>query len=254
LGETRPEEDVKPNSTQKLVVVLLSLAVLIQMASAQERKKVAPMICIDPGHPSETNDGKTVQNGTTEMHIDWVVSVKLKKVLEEKGYRVVMTKSSEEERVGNKERAQIANKANAKVFLRLHCDASPRSGFALYYPDRQGTVDGVTGPTPNIITRSKRAAEKIHEGMMKILDGVLKDDRVRGDSQTRIGAKQGALTGSIYAEVPAVTIEMVVLSNKADAEFIKGEDGQEIMAKAIAAGIVEFAPLIKKGNGKAISP
>jgi len=43
---------------------------------------------------------------------------------------------------------------------------------------------------------------------------VLKDGGVRGDSKTLIGSKQGALTGSIFSQVPIVTIEMVVLAIK----------------------------------------
>jgi N-acetylmuramoyl-L-alanine amidase len=48
------------------------------------------------------------------------------------------------------------------------------------------------------------------------------------------------LTGSIFSRVPVVTIEMVVLSNKQDAKFIKAERGQAKMAKAIADGVAKF--------------
>jgi N-acetylmuramoyl-L-alanine amidase len=131
----------------------------------------------------------------------------------------------------------IANQAKAAVMIRLHCDASTDSGFAVYSPDRQGTVQGLTGPSQEIIERSKVAAKLVHKGMVSVLAGVLKDGGVRGDSKTFVGSKQGALTGSIFSEVPAVLIEMVVLSNQADAEFIKSEEGQTKMATAIAEGI-----------------
>jgi N-acetylmuramoyl-L-alanine amidase len=98
------------------------------------------VVCIDPGHPSEVNSGLTVQNGTTETHIDWVIAEKLQKLLVAQGVKVVMTKSSEKELVKNKERALIANRAGASLMIRLHCDSSPSSGFAVYYPDRQGTA------------------------------------------------------------------------------------------------------------------
>ena len=133
-----------------------------------------------------------------------------------------------------------ANNANAAVMVRLHCDASTDSGYALYYPDRQGTVDGVTGPGADVIERSRKAAEAIHQGMAEALKDALKDGGVRGDSKTFVGSRQGALTGSIYSRVPTVTIEMVVLSNKADAEYIKSTRGQQQMAEAIAAGIERF--------------
>jgi N-acetylmuramoyl-L-alanine amidase len=197
----------------------------------------APVVCIDPGHPSETSDGKVVQNGTTEVHIAWVVGLKLKTLLEAQGFKVIMTKAREEQVVTNKERAMIANLAKAGLIIRLHCDASTDSGYALYSPDRQGTVQGVTGPAQEVITQSKVAADIVHKGMAQTLEGVLKDGGVRGDSKTFVGSKQGALTGSIFSQVPAVLVEMVVLSNTLDAEFIKTEDGQMKMAKAIAEGI-----------------
>ncbi len=142
--------------------------------------------------------------------------------------------------VKNKDRARIANEANAALMVRLHCDASPDSGFAIYYPDRQGTKDSVTGPSETVMQQSLQAAEAIHAEMAKALQDVLKDGGVRGDSQTLVGSRQGALTGSIFSQVPVVTIEMVVLSNKSDAEFIKSEDGQQKMARALAAGVARF--------------
>jgi N-acetylmuramoyl-L-alanine amidase len=200
-------------------------------------KSTAAVVCIDPGHASETSGGDVVQNGTTEVHIAWVVGLKLKSLLEAEGFKVVMTKEKESQVVTNKDRAQIANRAKAALMIRLHCDASDDHGYAVYSPDRQGTVQGVTGPAQEVIDRSLIAAKAVHQGMVTVLDGVLKDGGVRGDSKTFIGSKQGALTGSIFSEVPAVLIEMVVLSNKEDAEFIKSEDGQQKMARAIAEGI-----------------
>ena len=199
-----------------------------------------PIVCIDPGHPSEVSSGAELQNGTTEVHIAWMVSLKLQKALQAQGCKVVLTKSKEDELVKNKERAQIANAAGAALMIRLHCDATADSGYALYYPDRQGTKEGVTGPTPEVMQRSQQAAEAIHAAMATLLTGVLKDGGVRGDSKTLIGSKQGALTGSIFSQVPVVTIEMVVLSNKADAAFIKSKSGQQQMAQALAAGVMKF--------------
>ncbi|MCA1558469.1 MAG: N-acetylmuramoyl-L-alanine amidase, partial [Acidobacteria bacterium] len=182
----------------------------------------------------------TVQNGTTEVHIAWVVALKLKRLLEEKGVLVVMTKSSEEQFVSNKERAKIANNAGVQLMVRLHLDTGELEGFAIYSPDKQGEKDGMTGPPADVMAASRVAAESLHEEMRRALDGLLKDGGVRGDSQTAVGSRQGALTGSIYAKVPVATIEMAVLSNKSDAEFIKSEEGQQRMAQAIAGGILRF--------------
>jgi len=214
----------------------------------------SPIICIDPGHPSEVNDGRTIQNGTSEVHVAWKVAVELQKLLEAKGYRVVMTKAAEDQSVMNKERALIGNRSHAALTVRLHCDSSSDQGYAVYYPDRQGTKDGVTGPAPAVIENSLRAAEAVHTGMAESLRGGLRDGGVRGDSRTLVGSKQGALTGSIFSEIPIVTVEMVVLSNARDAEFIKSEAGQYRMAEAIADGIGRFvdesSAAMSSGPGK----
>ena len=201
------------------------------------RPLAAPVIAVDPGHPSETSAGDVVQNGVTEVQVAWQVSLRLRELLQTRGYRVVMTKSAERQLVTNRERARIANAAGAALLVRLHADTGPSRGFALYYPDRKGTVSGMTGPDSSVIRRSREAALALHRGMVGALAGALRDGGVLGDSKTEVGSRQGALTGSIFSAVPAVTIEMVVLANAADAAFIRSAAGQARMAAAIADGI-----------------
>ena len=194
-------------------------------------------VCIDPGHPSETSAGCSGPSGTTENHINWVVALKLKTVLQAAGATVVMTKQSENEKVTNRRRAEIANEAGADILIRLHGDAAPSSGFSLYYPDRQGTRYGVTGPSQTVIERSRAAATPFYEGMKSVLAGTLRGRGVHGDSVTYVGAKQGALTGSIFSHVPVLTIEMIVLTNASDEAFIKTEAGQDKMVEALKSGL-----------------
>jgi N-acetylmuramoyl-L-alanine amidase len=248
-----------------LALLLLALQLCAPAApqvGKQSRKSAAPraktseteartVVCIDPGHPSEVASGRNVQNGTSETHVDWAVAAKLREILEAKGYEVVLTKSSEEELVKNRDRALVANQARAALMIRLHCDASAERGFAVYYPDRQGhTKDGTTGPAPLVIDESRRAAEAVHAGLAEGLRDALNDNGVRTDFQTKVGREQGgALTGSIFSEVPVVTIEMVVLSDAADADFIKTDEGQRRMAESIADGITRFV-----GPSKSTAP
>ena len=216
-------------------------------AAKVETASARTIVCIDPGHPSEVASGKNLQNGTSEAHTDWAVATKLREELEARGYEVVLTKASEDELVRNKDRALVANRARASLMIRLHCDASAERGFAVYYPDRRGRArDGTTGPGAGVIEESRRAAEAVHAGLADGLSGALNDNGVRTDFQTKVGREQGgALTGSIFSEVPVVTIEMVVLSDAADAEFIKTEEGQRRMADAIADGVARFAAPVK---------
>jgi N-acetylmuramoyl-L-alanine amidase len=237
------------NLATGILVALSSCACrpVLRGNSGEDTKVPAPqpvtrpqIVCIDPGHPSEVNSGGTINNGTTEVHIAWVVALKLKEILEAKGFKVIMTKSREDELVRNIDRAGIGNSSGAALMVRLHCDAGEDEGFAVYAPDRQATKENTTGPPLAVIDESKLLAEAIDREMSKKLVLDLKDGGVRGDSQTAIGSQQGALTASIFSQIPIVTIEMVVLSNKADAEFIKNEAGQQKMAHAVADGIVSF--------------
>ena len=219
--------------------------------AVEDRLAQRVVVCIDPGHPSETNSGRTVQNGTTELLVNWQVALKLAAILEKQYHvRTVMTRTERDRLTTNRERANIANRAHAALFLRLHCDTGHGSGFTLYYPDRQGTKNGVTGPPVEVIAASRTAANAVHAGMAEVLKGVQRDNGVKGDSATFIGSKQGALTGSIFCRVPAVTVEMVYLSNPSDAKYIHGQPGQQQMADALARGVLRYL----ESQGQQVSP
>src|SRR5256885_4440957 len=224
----------------RLAFAILSTALPVQTRAQMLRAR--PIIVIDPGHPSEVSNGAEVQNGTTEVHIAWEVARRLQRLLTAHGYRTVMTKKAEGQEVTNVERAQAGNRAHAALMVRLHCDASTDSAYAIYHPDRPGTAQGRTGPSDEVMRRSAAAAESLHVSMARLLAGRLKDGGVRGDSRTAVGAKQGALTGSIFSEVPVVLVEIVTLSNPRDAQFIKDVRGQSLMAQAIAHGIGRYVP------------
>jgi N-acetylmuramoyl-L-alanine amidase len=188
------------------------------------------------------SSGATLQNGTTEVHVAWLVAQRVARLLRAQGYSVFMTKAAEQTNVANVERARIGNSAKAALVVRLHCDASSDSGYAIYHPDRQGTAHGRTGPSEAVMRASAAAAESIHVSMARLLARQLKDGGVRGDSRTAIGEQQGALTGSIFSEVPVVLVEMVTLTNAHDAAFIKQPKGQSLMAQAIANGVARYVP------------
>lgn len=198
------------------------------------------VIAIDPGHPSETSGG-CAHHGLKEVAICWEVALRLQQLLAaEPTLTSVLTKPAVDTLVTNRERAEIANKAGAAIMVRLHCDSANGSGCTVYYPDKQGTVQGVTGPSEAVIAQSRLAAESLQNGLAGVLASHLKMNPIKTDSMTFVGAKQGALTGSIFAEVPAVVVEMVYLNNASDAAFIKEPAGQDLLARGILTGIKDF--------------
>jgi N-acetylmuramoyl-L-alanine amidase len=202
--------------------------------------KHAGVIALDPGHPSETSQGASGPEGATEIEVNWAVAQELRTILEERGYVVVMTKLVEDELVTNRHRAEIGSYLGADFMVRLHCDAGSHRGTATYYPDRQGTRWGVTGPSQEVIDGSRALVEIFHPAMIEALGPGWPDLGIRGDSQTRVGSQQGALTGSIFSRIPVVTVEMVVITQPEGEAFISSPQGQARMARAMAAGIEAY--------------
>jgi N-acetylmuramoyl-L-alanine amidase len=217
-----------------LLLLPVGLAALYACADSGVSRHV---VVVDPGHPSETSEGTRGPSGLTENHVNWVMGQKLRALLEERGYEVIMTKLVEDELVTNRHRADVANYNSADLMVRLHCDAGDHHGTATFYPDRQGTRFEVTGPSDDVIASSEALARAFHPAMIAALGADWNDLGIMGDSKTAVGSRQGALTGSIFSKVPVVTVEMVVLTNPVDEAFIAEEAGQDRMARAIAAGI-----------------
>ncbi len=226
-------------------LVALLILPIVSIADKPNAKRptpnARPVICIDPGHPSEVGRG-THGKKYTEIQVVWKVAVLLKKRLEADGYKVVMTKSSEEEFVRNKKRAEIANKSGASLLLRLHCDAAPDHGFASYYPSQKGISEGTKGPSDSVLIASKSAANLFHPAVISNLDGLVPDRGLMTDLQTAVGHKQGALTGSIFSKVPVILVEMLVLTNPKDENVLTDKDGFNRLAEALEAGVEAAVP------------
>lgn len=216
----------------------------------EQNKPVTPaaafLVCVDPGHPSETSEGATA-GGLSENRLNWQVGVRLKALLDAENIACILTKSRENEHVTNRRRAEIANQAGAWLLIRLHCDTGGGRGFTWYYPDRAGSKQGVTGPPKEVQTASRTAAGILNGAMKPILEGSLRSNPIRTDAATFVGGKQGGvLTGSIFSRVPTALIEMCFINQKSDAQFIASAEGQTKMAQALAAGIRAYRDFRRK--------
>jgi N-acetylmuramoyl-L-alanine amidase len=220
------------------LLVLSQAGTQPQPAQAQSTSQF--IVCIDPGHPSETARGAAA-HGLSENRLNWQVAVRLQRRLSQLGVTTVMTKSSENQYVTNMQRAEIANKYGCALFLRLHCDAGGGTGYTWYYPDRSGTKYGVSGPPRDVQISSRNAAYVLNEAMKPVLKGYLRSNPIKTDAATGVGGRQGGvLTGSIFSRVPTALIEMCYITQKRDAQVIASDKGQEKMAEAIAAGVVAW--------------
>lgn len=227
---------------QKLVALLLAAAFFLHTGPLQAQTKKQFIVCIDPGHPSETSSG-AVANGLSENQLNWSVAVRLARKLNQAGILWVSTKQNLNEKVSNQRRAEIANGDNryrnpASAMLRLHCDVGSGRGYIWYYPDRTGRKGAVAGPSQTVQKQSHSLAWTMNEAMKPVLNGHLKYNSLRTEAGTYIGGKQGGvLTASLHSKVPTALIEMCFINQKSDARFIASASGQERMAEALFTGI-----------------
>jgi N-acetylmuramoyl-L-alanine amidase len=70
------------------------------------------------------------------------------------------------------------------------------------------------------------------------LEGIFRVNPAKTDLATAIGAKQGALTGSIYSQIPVLLVELCVLTNPKDEAFILSSKGRRSLAGALAKAAI----------------
>ena len=75
------------------------------------------------GGTSSTTGATGVSTGQTEAELNLKVGLLLQKELESRGYSVIMTRTTNDVNISNSQRAEIANNANADVFVRIHADS-----------------------------------------------------------------------------------------------------------------------------------
>ncbi|QQS20199.1 N-acetylmuramoyl-L-alanine amidase [Candidatus Saccharibacteria bacterium] len=93
----------------------------------------APVVVLDPGHSGASTRDAGLKDSETGLYIGettnpeerkqvWEVALQTKTILESEGYRVIVTKETEDEAISLKERATIANNANAAIAVSIHTD------------------------------------------------------------------------------------------------------------------------------------
>ena len=134
---------VKIASAVFLTGLCLSLSAAGGKEACAARQKV---VAIDAGHQLRGNSAKEpngpgssakkakVTSGTSgcatklpEYKLNLQVAKKLKKELVKRGYKVVMVRTSHNVNISNVQRAQVANRAKADAFVRIHANSASSS-------------------------------------------------------------------------------------------------------------------------------
>lgn len=211
--------------------------------SESQRPSSGITVCIDAGHQahgiSETEPigpGSTVMKaklatgtqgrftGVPEHVVTLQVSLKLQKILETRGYNVVMIRTTENCTLSNKERAEVANASGAQAFIRIHCngvDDSTVRGVINYVPGTDNTFvpQNVIAPSINLGT--------VIGNYMCAATG----------AQNRGVLGSNEMSGINWCKIPVTILEMGFMTNEQDDRLLCDDGYQTTMATGIANGI-----------------
>ena len=198
-------------------------------------------IVIDPGHSSTGTSGNepvSPNSSTTKLKdglgatgsytnipehkTNMSVALLVKKELTSKGYNVILTKQDVAESKSNIERADVGNKNNADLVVRIHADSAENSSIS-------GASMHV--PANNEYTSSFYKISKSYG--TTILNTYVDEIGIKN----RGVIERNDLTGFNWSKVPVVLIEMGFLSNKEDDNFVSNTANHPKIAKAISDGI-----------------
>ena len=82
---------------------------------------VDALVVLDPGHGGGSTGAS--YGGVNEKDLNLSISLLAQELLEEAGARVVMTREDDRD-MGLRDRAELANRLDADLFVSVHCNAS----------------------------------------------------------------------------------------------------------------------------------
>ena len=172
-------------------------------------------IVIDPGHGD--HDPGAVADDIYEKGITLDIALKTEKILKEAGYKVRLTRN-DDSFLELGERAEFANKRNAKVFVSIHCNSSEDGsgqGIETYYGESKTAAD-------------LALAEKIQECL--IAQTGARDREM----------KDATYTVLVRTKMPAALVETGFMTNDKERAQLMDDHYQELIALGISKGIISY--------------
>lgn len=185
--------------------------------------KYQKLIVLDPGHggtePGTLGliDGEVV---VKEKDLNLKIGNKVLKILQEKGYNVISTRTTDTY-VGLTTRAEIANSAEADLFVSIHNnsfeDPSAKGTLTMYAYDDPKDGNNISGKT---------------------IANIMQKELVKGtEGQDRGLLKNPQIVVIRKATMPAILVECLFMSNEKDLQELLDDDRIDKIAEHIAKGI-----------------
>ncbi|MBD2259603.1 N-acetylmuramoyl-L-alanine amidase [Pseudanabaena sp. FACHB-2040] len=173
------------------------------------------VVVIDPGHGG-VDPGAVGIGGLQEKHVIFPISLRVREILESQGVTVIMTRY-DDRTVELQPRVDVAERANATVFVSIHANA-----ISLSRPEVNGTESYYASES------GRRLAATIHASMLAATG---MNDR---------GVRQANFFVIRRTSMPATLLELGFVTGAQDAPRLRDPAWQETMANAIARGILQY--------------
>lgn len=216
----------------ELIILLLLLVGLVAASRNLEKyvsggqvEKEEQTVVIDAGHGGN-DPGKIGINNAKEKELNLQIAIKVKKMLEEEGIHVVMTREEDTTLAMDSDTNQKVQDMKARV--ELINQTAP--AFAVSIHQNSYQEEGVHGAQVFYYTHSEEG-KKIAEILQKAL--------LSADPENQ---RQAKADGTYYllkrTEVPTIIVECGFLSNQEEADKLVTEKYQQLIAEAIVRGII----------------
>lgn len=186
-----------------------------------EKEKISPDS--DEMKLKDTSGSVGLISKKNEYEIAMDVTLKLKELLERDGYTVVLTKDNVETPLSSIERAEVGNRENANLMIRIHCDSfsnSSAKGASMLVPKQRGYI-------------TKEISEKSIEYGKNIIEEYTKKTGLNN----RGLQYRSDLTGFNWSKIPVVLLELGFISNPEEDKFLSSEENINTIAAGIKNGI-----------------